>query len=97
MQNLSRPKRRVGQVHQLHAVTRQALGQHAAEHGFAAAHLAHHHDDAVIIQHGMLQGIQNRAPCTPFKKELAVGRETKRRFVQAKVFKVERRQVWNAK
>jgi hypothetical protein len=45
----------------------------------------------------MLQGIQNRAPCTPFKKELAVGRETKRRFVQAKVFKVERRQVWNAK
>jgi hypothetical protein len=92
LKNLAWAERGVGQVDQIDLIARQALGQHAAQHGLAAADLAHHHDDAVFIEHRMVQGVQDGATRLPLEKELSVRRDAERRFTQPEVFEVERRQ-----
>ena len=89
LQDFTRTERGVGQIDQIDLIARQALGQHAAQHGFAAADLPHHHDDAVFIEHRVVQGIQDGTARLPLEKELAVRRDAKRRLTQAEVFKVE--------
>ena len=91
MQDFLGTKSGVGEVHQIHAAARQLLGQLAAEHGFAAAHLAHHHDDAVLVQHGMVQRLKNGAPGAAVEEKLAVGRDAERRFSEAEMIDVQRR------
>ena len=89
LQDFTRTERGIGQIDQIDLIARQALGQHTAQHGFAAADLPHHHDDAVFIEHRVVQGIQDGTARLPLEKELAVRRDAKRRLTQAEVFKVE--------
>ena len=89
VQGVLRRQTGIGQVDDVHLVS-QALFQHAAEHGLAAAHLAHHLDDALAAGDGVHQGLQNLAPGTARIEQLGVRRYPERRAPESEVFVIHR-------
>ena len=69
---------------------RQALHQHAAEHGLAAAHLARHLDDAFVVQHGVGKRFERRAALRALEEEIGMRCDAERRLVQAEVLEIQR-------
>ncbi len=69
---------------------RQALHQHAAQHGLAAADLARDLDDALVVQHGVAQRLERGAALGAVEEEIGVRRDAKRRLVQPEVLQIQR-------
>ena len=70
-------------------VLRQPLHQHAAQHGLAAADLARHLDDALVVQHRVDQRLQRRAAVGALEEEIGVRRDAERRFREPEVLEIE--------
>ena len=81
-------QRRVGQVERFD-VGRQALEQHAAEHGLAAADLAGDLDDAFVLGDGIDQGIERRSAVGTGKEEIGMRGDAEGRFAQAEMLEIE--------
>ena len=66
----------------------QPLHQHPAQHGLAAAHLARHFDDALVVSDGVEQRLQRRAAVGAAEEKVGVRGDAKGRFVQAEVIEI---------
>ena len=81
-------QRRVGEIERLD-VGWQALQQHSAEHGLAAAHLAGDLDDALVLGDRIDQRVECRAAIGAGKEEIGMRRDAERRLAQAEMLKIE--------
>ena len=88
-QDLVARQRRVGEVDGFD-VPWQPLHQHTAQHGLAAANLARHLDDALVVLDGVEQPFERRAPIGAVEEEIGMRRDAERRFVEAEVIEVHR-------
>jgi hypothetical protein len=68
--------------------SRQALHQHPAEHGLAAADLAADLDDAFVVGDGVEQGLERGAAIGAFEKEIRVRGDAERRLAQAEMIQI---------
>ena len=89
VQDLVARERRRREVKGFH-VARQTLHQHAAEHGLAAADLARHLDDALVMHHRIGERLERRAALGAVEEKVGMRRNAKRRLVQAEVLEIER-------
>ena len=67
---------------------RQFGGQHAAQHGFAAAYLAHHFDDAFALANGVAQRCEYFSALRPRIPVFGIGRDAERGFLQPEIIEV---------
>ncbi|MPN64618.1 hypothetical protein SDC9_212394 [bioreactor metagenome] len=79
---------RIGEVERFD-VARQALEQHPAQHGLAAADFAGDLDDAFILRDGIDQGVQRRAAIGTGEEKVGMRRDAEWRFAHAEVFEVQ--------
>ena len=89
LQGVLRRQAWIRQIDDIHPI-RQALLQHPAKHGLAAAHLADHFDDAFAAVDRVHQSIEDLAAVAAGIEQLGVRRYPEGRALEAEVFVIHR-------